>query len=368
MLRVAQALQGEDDDIELRYLYGSRRAWLAPSISLDSSEWQRVLVIPGQASSRHDITARMGLNGAAQEAIRELLSCNTTEWSTNLPFDQACRFLADLMSNDSTSELVISSVAQEREVVLSYFHQEGLFDNIPWALVDAGWSLNTQAALKRILDADGSAHHAPRGYYLALARDHLNETQAGVAYTFVLKAGSIFSRRRVIIEHCFLPSTHATTRGYRMEGNKPLPVFGPELRGESELAYAARLHEAAVSAAQMVASEPGTAAALTEHVGEILSNVESLLRHPHETDARAMSTFGTVADMRHEKSFVEPLCRPLRLKDVWTVFSMALSKKKNFESPSFMWLEGSIALSSWYVRIPLEFVLLADSLRNGLKG
>jgi hypothetical protein len=61
------------------------------------------------------------------------------------------------------------------------------------------------------------------------------------------------------------------------------------------------------------------------------------------------------------------LCRPLRLSDVWTVFSMALSRKKNFESPSFMWLEGSIALSPWHVRAPLKLALLADALRNRLR-
>lgn len=368
MLRIAQAIQGENETIELRYLYGSRRAWLPPSVDPDNADWQRLLVIPGQASSRRDITARMGLDDDAQEAVRELLSCSAVEWSTALPHDRARRFLADLMSNAPTSELIVSSIAREREVALSYFKQEGLFDDTPWALVDAGWSLNTQAALKRMLDTSGCAHQIPSGYYLALARDHLGEAQAGMAYPFVPKAGSLFSRRRVIIEHCFLPSTHATTRGYRLEGADVLPIFGPELRGETELAYATRLQEAAVSAARLVASDPGIAAGLREHVGEILSNAESLLRHPHEADARALATFGTVADMRHEKSFVEPLCRPLRLKDVWTVLSMAISKKKNFELPSFMWLEGSIALSPRHVRAPLKLALLADSLRNRLRG
>ena len=368
MLRIAEALQGESDAIELRYLYGSRRAWLAPSIIPGIDDWRRLLVIPGQVSSRHDITARMGLDDSTRETLRERLSCSTSEWSTNLSHDQAITFLAELMGNASTSVLITSSIAREREVALSYFRQEGLFDDTPWALVDAGWSLNTQAALKRILATGESVHQPPRGYYLALARDHLNETQAGVAYPFVPKAGSIFSRRRVIIEHCFLPSSHATTRSYRMEGNRVFPIFGPELRSEAELAYAAKLHEAAISAAHLLCSDPRIANALTEHVSEILSNAENLLRHPPEADARAMSTFGTVADMRHEKSFVEPLCRPLRLKDVWTVLSMALSRKNNFESPSFMWLEGSIALSPMHVRAPLEFVLLVDSLRNRLKG
>jgi FMN phosphatase YigB (HAD superfamily) len=368
MLRVAQVLQGESDAIELRYLYGSRRAWLGPSINRDDTDWQRLLVIPGQTSSRHDITVRMGLNEAARETLREMLSCSNAAWVASLPRDQAHRFLSEIVGSAPAMELILSSTALEREAALAYFRQEGLFDATPWALVDAGWSLNAQAALKRILDAAGDAHQAPTGYYLALARDHLDESQIGIAYPFIPKAGSIFSRRRVIIEHCFLPSTHATTRGYRVEGTRAHPVFGPELRSTAELGYAARLQEAALSATRLASADPRIMAGLTEHISEILANAERLLRHPCATEARAMSTFGTVADMRHEAPFVEPLCRPLHLSDIWTVFSMALSRKKNFESPSFMWLEGSVALSPWHIRAPLKLALLADSLRNRLRS
>lgn len=368
LFRIAQALQGADGDIELRYLFGSRRTWLPPSITPGNNCWQRSLIIPGQTSSKRDLAARMGLDEESQEAIRSLTSCSAADWARQLPRGEAVGFLGELMCNASTREVVYLSVARQREVAVCYFKQEGLFGDTPWALVDAGWSLNSQAALKRILDIGGEPHHAPKGYYLALARDHLEETQAGIAYPFIPKAGSLFSRRRVIIEHCFLTSTHATTRGYQMKENQPVPAFGQELRGEAELAYAAKLHEAAISAARLVAADPAVSSALTEHVGEILSNVESFLRRPNAADARAMAMFSTVADMRHEKTFVESLCRPLRRKDAWTVFSKAISKKKNLESPPFMWLEGSMALSPWHVRIPLEFALLADDLRNFLKG
>lgn len=368
LFRMAQTLQGNGDDLELRYLYGSRRAWLPPSITPDNTDWRRFPVTPGQSNSRHDITVRMGLDDDLRETIRRYLSCSGTEWSKHLPHDQASRFLDELMRNASTRKMVVLSAARERDVALSYFRHEGLFDDIPWALVDAGWSLNSQAALKRILDIGGERHHAPKGYYLALTRDHLEETQAGIAYPFIPKVGSLFSRRRVIIEHCFLTSTHATTRSYQMKGNQPVPVFGPELRGAAELAYAAKLHETAISAAQMVAADSTISSALTEYVGEILSNMETLLRHPRAAEACAMAMFGTVADIRHEKMFVESLCRPLRQRDVWTVFSKAVSTKKNLESAPFMWLEGSMALSPWHVRIPLAFALLADDLRNLLKG
>lgn len=367
MLRVAKALQGEDNSIQLRYLYGSRRAWLPPSIVPGNADWHRLLIISGQASSRQDIVARMGLDNDSQEAVRSILSCGASEWSFQLSRDQADAFVAELLSNSVASELIQSSISYKRELALSYFEQEGLFDDVPWALVDAGWSLNAQSALKRILATSKVKHYAPRGYYVALARDHLDEAQAGIAYPFIPKAGSIFSRRRVVIEHCFLPSTHATTRGYQLDGDRIAPIFGHELRGTPELNYANKLHEAATCAANMVATNPAIASSLREHTGDILASAAGFLKHPRESGASAMATFGTVADMRHEKSFVEPLCRRLGFKDVWRVFSMTVSVNKNFKLPSFMWLEGSVALSRLPVRIPLKLLLGLDSLHQWLK-
>lgn len=367
MLQIAKALQGEDDTIQLRYLYGSRRAWLPPSIIPGNADWQRLLVINGQASSRSDIVARIGLDSESQQAIRSILSCSASEWSSQLSREQADTFLAELLSNDLTSELIHSLISHKQELALSYFKQEGLFEDVPWALVDAGWSLNAQSALKRILAASKTKHHAPQGYYLALARDHLSEAKAGITHPFVSKAGSIFSRRRVIIEHCFLPSTHATTRGYQRDGDRIVPIFGHELRGNAELNYARSLHEAAASAAHMIAANPTIASSLREHTAEVLLSAARFLKRPRESDARVMAVFGTVSDMRHEGPFVEPLCRRLDFKDVWRVFSMTVSITKNFKSPSFMWLEGSVALSPLSVRIPLKLLLGLDSLRQWLR-
>ncbi|AIF47258.1 HAD family hydrolase [Dyella japonica] len=367
MYRIAQALQGQDDSIELRYLYGSRRAWLPPSILPGSSQWQRLLVIPGQASSRSDIAARMGMNDAQQETVRGLMGVSKEHWVLPLSSEGARTFLGDIQRNESAMEHILAASRQEREIALSYFIQEGLLDGTPWALVDAGWSLNCQAALKRILDASGIEHPMPRGYYLALARDHLSPAQAGVAEPFISKAGSIFSRRRVVIEHGFLPSTHATTKGYRVDGSVTKPVIGPELRNETELNYARRLHAAAISAATLVASDQNSLISLVEQAKGILSGAAQLLQHPEKADALALATFGTVADMRHESPFVQPLCRPLTMRDVLTVISMVLSNARNFKTPSFMWLEGSIALSPWHVRVPLKFLLCMDTLNNWLK-
>ena len=60
-----------------------------------------------------------------------------------------------------------------RGAALGYLAQEGLLADQDWALVDVGWSLNCQAALRRLLAArDPRQAGAVRGFYIGLAKDH----------------------------------------------------------------------------------------------------------------------------------------------------------------------------------------------------
>lgn len=361
--RIAQELAPES--IDIRYLYGSRRAWLAPSITPESSEWRRLLVVSGSASRPQDIAARIGLDALSQEKLRGCLGISSHAWESPLTLDGATRFIDELLSDPKAAALVAESAAEKRHVALAYFEQEGLFDETPWALVDAGWSLNSQSALKRILASSARPCQAPRGYYLGLAVDHLDTDQAGEAYAFTAPPGSLFSRRRVIVEHCFLPACHSSTKAYQSQGGGHIsPVFSPEAREEAELAYARRLHNVATRAAKLAANQKVVRDCLKNYTPVIISTAANFIRHPSVGDACAMSKFGTTADLRQESGFVEPLCRSLTLRDVWVALAMTLSKQKTFKSPAYMWLEGSIALSPKIVQLPLKLMLWLDDLRN----
>lgn len=347
----------------LRYLHGSRRAWVAPSAGADLQRWSRLLVVPGQTNSRKDILERAGLEDDALERIRAELGIPLIEWERPLSREAALSFVDALLGSERARTALRQSSARYLAVAAAYLDQEGLFDDRHWALVDAGWSLNSQAALAEILRAGGGAR-LPKGYYIALTRDHLPPDVAGPASAFVAPAGNIFSRRRVIIEHCFTPSTHRTTVGYQAEGGRIAPIFGEELRSPEELAFAGRVHEVAVAMATFLAGDPSSMAEFRRHRSEMVANAERFLRRPRKADASAMSMFGTVADLRHHRSFVQPLCRPLTLADLAAVVGMSFSSRLNFATPSFMWLEGSSALSPAYIRAPVSMMLFIDQLRQ----
>lgn len=355
-------------DIELRYLYGSRRAWLAPSISETDSEWQRLLVVAGNASAPTDIASRAGLEQKDQARLRTLLGLTESEWIRELPMDEAIGFVQKLTSNKEAFALLLESSKKQWSIAIKYFQQEGLLDGSAWALVDAGWSLNSQASLKRILEKVKGTKATVQGFYIGLARDHFDTKQAGQAFAFISPPGALLSRRRVIVEHCFLPSTHASTCGYIESSGGVVPIFSPDPRSLQDLAYAERLHTMAMQVTEMVKRSPSLKNAFHQHSEGIRNATKHFIKSPRPEEAALMSDFVVVADMRQERDFAQSLCPRLSFKDVWTTIAMTMSGSRTFAAPAWMWLEGSIALSPLLVRIPLKLMLNLDDLKNQLQS
>ena len=182
---------------------------------------------------------------------------------------------------------------QARQTAIGFLAQEGLLDETRWAIVDVGWSLNCQAALKRVLSMAKGENFEPLGFYIGLTSDHLDVNEAGHARSFIANPGSIFSRRRVIIEHCFTPSTHATTRSYDHSNGSSVPVFGPEIRSDSELEYALRLHEVAKHQAKLLRTDAKFRDAFNANRDAIIRNVVTFISKPSRKDAKLMRNFGT---------------------------------------------------------------------------
>lgn len=366
LLKIARELK--PDGIELRYLYGSRRAWLPPSISTDDVDWKRLLAVAGNANAPVDITARAGLSEVEQASVRVILSLDENTWRTALAFEDACTFIDTLTANPRSRKVLLDSVAAKREAALHYLRQEGLMDGVNWALVDAGWSLNGQAALKRMLSSVSPSNHQIQGYYIGLARDCLPEARAGRAYAFCPPPGSIFSRRRVVLEHCFLPASHASTCSYFLKGGHATPDFSADSRNNEELEYALRLHTVASASARLLKQQPAIGDLMRRFRTQLTNSAAGFICAPGVQDAIAYSMLTAVADMRQEREFSRSLCRPLSLADVWTTMGMAFSRRMAFKSPAWMWLEGSIALSPSYVAFPLRFMLRIDDFLNRIKS
>lgn len=365
MYRIAQKLQDETDNIELRYLYGSRQAWIPASITPVSNESTNALHQPGPFSgviTRFDILSSAGLTDKKNDVIRKQIGLSEQEWHTPIDRDTATNFLSAVSKHKYIP--FFSSRARQGGAALAYLRQEGLFDPIRWALVDIGWRLNCQAALARILDSAEDPHQKPYGFYIGLSKHNLDRQITGPAHAFVQQVDSVFFRRGGVIEKLFTSSTHATTHGYQQSNNVIEPVFGPELRNPEEIIYTKRLHAAAMSAAATIAGDARAIDSIRKYSPQIIANAAHFLRHPDPTDISQLASFRVDIDPCHEYRLVRRMCEELSLSDIWNMLRAELTQGTSSKLASPIWIEGSAAISPWYSRYPMLLLLRIVEARD----
>lgn len=354
---IAKRITQPEFDLDLKYLYGSRRTWVPASITADSDIWSRALAPQGQNNSIQNILRRAGLSVDQQENIIHLLHINSTDMSRNLDAAGCKKFIESIRHNEDVLQILTSNATRARKLTLRYLEQEGLFDQTPWALVDTGWALNCQAALKRMLSLHSGADVSPMGYYIALANDRLTTSQAGKVYSFVRRPELIFCRRRTFVEHCITPALHASTVGYAQEGGVVKPILGEDVRGESEMAYVRDLHGACIKQAELVGENPQILQELLMEPNLATEMVENFILNPSKEDAKAMQSYNANADFFHEATLIQPFCRPFQFRDLVQILRMTFSQKARLEQLPDVWLEGSCVLSPLYIRAPLLMLL-----------
>jgi hypothetical protein len=202
------------------------------------------------------------------------------------------------------------------------------------------------------------------GYYIGLAKDHLPTTRAGLTRPFIEDVGSIFARRRAVVEHSFLASTHASTRGYACIDGKIVPQLCVEFRSNGELDYARRLQATVVAAARLVATDNRVADAIATYRPAIVRNAAQLLRTPLHEDALAIAQLTATPDIRHERDTVRPLCQALRVQDMCNILREELVPGSIARKALPVWPEGSLAISPAYVRLPFNALYAFGKFRS----
>ena len=140
--RLGEALcRGWDLPIECRYLYGSRRAWRLPLAHRDPARLVGQLCGKGGGATLGDILFQAGLSpreagaAAASLGLPQELPLSPRQRRELAPRLLACPAFLHPMEAASRQAL---------GPFLGYLRQEGLGEDVPWAVVDSGWMGSTQ--------------------------------------------------------------------------------------------------------------------------------------------------------------------------------------------------------------------------------
>jgi predicted HAD superfamily hydrolase len=155
LLKIAKIICDNWDynDIDCRYLYGSRQAWHFPAIQKIGDTELDWLFDNTDFLSVTSVCERVNLKPEDFKNI--FLTHNFAEDSWNLNLNNQERlYLKEIFQKPEISDFIISKAAEFREKAVGYFCQEGLNDSsIPFGIVDIGWNGRLQRSLSKLLNA-----------------------------------------------------------------------------------------------------------------------------------------------------------------------------------------------------------------------
>lgn len=366
LLRIARRIvDGLPDERfpELRYLYGSRQAWMLPSVLNGTRDELAFAVLDGQSNAVRHCLARLELDpeDIAEPLAREGFDADTWDMQLDPPTKDR---LWRVLEHPDVAGRIAKNAAQARSDVLAYLHQEGLFADRSWALVDVGWTLRAQASLRRILQTGGQPHLD--AFYLGLSRRRFTAVEYGSARGFLLEESEVHNdgeggrplfENKGLIDQIFTMADHGTTRGYLRDGATLVPDLAPMPANSHRDAFQALVAAAVDDFAGGLVDGNG----LVDHADELKRaarrSVHLFLSSPSRADVEAVA-WASISDDPNELRHA-PLARHL---SVVRMGSIALHTGRRARrtrhdqrtvptvlakdlSWGFSWLEGSLTVS-----------------------
>ncbi|MFN9451770.1 MAG: hypothetical protein ACK58U_19240 [Rubrivivax sp.] len=333
-------------DIDLRYLYTGRQAWVLPSLTEITYR-----TIEAFLPSRFDVeklSIRMvcsRLELSPGDIAKELDSVGFTEssWDRSLDEAEKARLRTLIVESGSIREKFLASAARAREILVQYLDQEGLMEG-EYAIVDNGTGATLHNALSAVLVSIGrpppvSLYHGRRSGVVDIGHGlpdvYLNNSESRTGY-FNLPGLNTLMEIVCIADH-------GTVIGYRKcPGGKISPLlarydssraenWGHDVVRRTLLAY--------VDVMQWSWYESAPA------LGTAFEQVQNLFwRNPNPIDARIWGSF-PFEDGWGNETFSVVLARPYRLRDL-----LRPLKNGMVHDNRHWWHDGAFSQSSKPIR------------------
>ena len=307
------AEQMPHENIELRYLFVSRKALLLPY--LHNANMEKFLAVQDRTAIRNKSVEE--LSRLLGTTIKELKD----EFNIKFDFEKVStdekekKFIDSIFGIESKFLPALNERAKEKRTLLNgYFAQEGIFTNATTAMVDVGWLGTTRLMINSILKEEGypettffyygvrsDVMHSKHGSYIAFH----SPTTSDTALTF-------------IIDDYFSASPFKSTNGYFKENNKYTPILNGKTKFNN-----------------IISANCNTTVWITREISKLPKEVFTFLAHWEK------SAINSVKENIHKidkKPFVESgISRRLSIKEFMNVVFLGGHRT--------LYDKGSIALS-----------------------
>jgi FMN phosphatase YigB (HAD superfamily) len=330
-------------DIEVRYLYGSRKAWHFPSITYLPEEIDWIV------RKVETLTVRIILDRVftQPEEIKEILEENgfpPGTWDKDLHKTEIS-ILKDVLLQKKVEKIIIEKARSKRELAYKYFKQEDLTQDNEWALVDIGWGGNSQNFMGKILKLYGAS--LPKGFYFALKAKEIGETHGlkeGYLVDKIINVGyaKLLDNIQSLMES-FCTADHGTVESYEEKENKAIPVFST-LKNEKVVEWELKtIQDTVCKFTESLFLDENFIDPYVHLRPVIAKLIETFGRKPTKEEAVAWGSF-QLEENAFEIRFL-PLAQPYQLYHLYNIF-----KNGDPLQHKLSWMEGAMAMTPRYMQ------------------
>ncbi|MBR6520593.1 MAG: hypothetical protein IKT77_06395, partial [Paludibacteraceae bacterium] len=219
LMKGAEELMDYYPNIELRYLFVSRKSLFLPYLACNVSAEQMLSVMDKRTLYSKRVDELLRMLGTDREELKGM----GIEFAYTKIENRAIEadFLTKIFDGEYRS-LLIERAQEARELLLRYFEQEGVMDDVERQMVDVGWLGTTRLMINAILDSVGVRRV---GFFYYGVRGDVFGDECGEYETY-FQAGELSTMATALIENYFSASPYPTTVGYAYaNGGKVMPIF-----------------------------------------------------------------------------------------------------------------------------------------------
>jgi predicted HAD superfamily hydrolase len=191
LYEIAKILGVNYPEIQVRYLFGSRRAFYIAGLTTASrEEFQWIMAQPYGKTPRQML---LRINTTTEAIAAAMVKLNVGQSFLDNPLDkESYELFLDILTERSSQENILAISLKHRLIVKDYFRQEGLFGEGAKAVVDIGWSRFCQRVMNVVLEQSRAF-----GYFFSVFDERLDMQEAGsYAAAFIQKSFTTMSAIR----------------------------------------------------------------------------------------------------------------------------------------------------------------------------
>lgn len=213
----------DTEEIDFRYLRVSRQSLRVPEYHLLQEKCLDRIFISGIDVSLEKILKRANLTNDEIRYVASILKIDSDRILNRYEIYELKERLRD---NKKLLDIIYEHSVKEYETTMSYLHENGLMDNVKYAVVDSGWVGTIQQSLARLVNSRKEGI-CLEGYYFGLYEVPKEAVKKCYhAFLFNNTSGVL---KKVNFSNCLFETIYSEDSpmvvSYKAEGEKVTPVF-----------------------------------------------------------------------------------------------------------------------------------------------